>query len=158
MSISRRQFLQTFLGVSAAGLSLVSELALATLSRSQQLRQIFALNSFDETITELFDGEKLIDNHNKIKFIRLPQVAENGAIVPIKINSTLKNVTNIYILVKKNPHPLSAEFELSPALVAEISCRIKMAKSSEVIIIVKADGQYFRKKQYVKVAKGGCGG
>jgi len=155
---SRRKFITNMLSLSACSLTFASGLFHSSLAHAQQLKKSFSLRNFDETIEHLFRGEKLIDNHNKIKFHRLPRVAENGAVVPIKITSTLKKVTKIYILVEKNPHPLSAEFFLSPAVEPQVSARLKMAKTSNVIAIVEADGKFFRKIKRVKVAVGGCGG
>ena len=155
---SRRKFLTSICSVAAYSLSLATGLAHASLENVQWLNKSFSLSPYDETIEHLFKGAKLIDNHNKIKFERLPHVAENGAIVPIKIISSFKNVTKIYIFVEKNPHPLSAEFNLSPSVAAEVSARLRMAETSAVTVIVEADGKFYRKTKKVKVAIGGCGG
>ncbi len=155
---SRRKFLTQLLSLGAYSLSLASGFAHASLDKVQWLKRRFELSNFDETIAHLFNGAKLIDNHNKITLQRLPRVAENGAVVPIKVISRFEKITKIYILVEKNPHPLSAEFNLSPAVVAEVSARLKMAQTSNVIVIVEADGKFYRKIKKVKVAIGGCGG
>ncbi len=155
---SRRQFITKIITLTSYGLTLASGILYTPILAAQGLQKKFTLSNFDETIALLFNGEKLIDNHNKIKITRLPNVAENGAVVPIKISSHFEKITKIYILVKENPHPLSVEFFISPAVEAEVSARLKMAKTSDVIVIVEADSKFYRKFKKVKVSVGGCGG
>jgi sulfur-oxidizing protein SoxY len=91
-------------------------------------------------------------------FLKVPEIAENGAVVPVTINASLENVESISIVVEKNPRPLAATFEMIPGTLPEISCRIKMGETSDVMAVVKtADGVYSTSKQ-VKVTIGGCGG
>ena len=88
----------------------------------------------------------------------MPEIAENGAVVPVTIKTDLEDVSSISILVDENPTPLSATFDLTPAVEANISARIKMGQSSNVRAVVKAgDKVYFTTKE-VKVTIGGCGG
>lgn len=94
---------------------------------------------------------------DKIK-LKLPRIAENGSVVPITITSTIENVDSIYILSEKNPVPLIAQFSLDPELETFIGARFKMAKTCDVIVIVKAEDQYYQTRQRVKVTLGGCGG
>ena len=155
---SRRKFITHLLSLGGYSLTFASGILHSSLANAQWLQQRFSLSNYDETILHLFNGAELINNHNKIKFHRLPYIAENGTSVPIKITSTLKNVTKIYILVEKNPHPLSAEFFLSPAMEPQVSARLKMAQTSKVVTIIEADGKFYRKVKKVKVAIGGCGG
>ncbi len=155
---SRRDFLSNLISLGAYSLTIASGILYSPITHAKWLKKSFTLSQYDETIAYLFKGEKLIDNHNKIQISRLPRVAENGAVVPIKISSHFDKITKIYILVEKNPHPLSAEFFISPAVKAEVSARLKMAKTSNVIIIVEADGKFYRKVKKVKVSIGGCGG
>jgi sulfur-oxidizing protein SoxY len=90
--------------------------------------------------------------------LKVPEIAENGAVVPITIKTTLKNVESISIVVEKNPRPMVATFEIPPGTLADISSRIKMAETSDVTAVVKtSDGIYSTAKQ-VKVTIGGCGG
>jgi len=88
----------------------------------------------------------------------LPQIAENGAVVPVKINTTLANVELIAIVVENNPRPMSATFEIPAGTLPRITTRIKMGKTSNVLAVVKtSDGIYSASKE-VKVTIGGCGG
>ena len=155
---SRRKFISKILSMGAYSLSIASGVLHSPLANALKLKPIFALNDYDKTIKQLFNGAKLIDNHHKIQLYRLPKVAENGAIVPIKVISTFKKITKMYILVEENPHPLSIEFSISPSVKAHVSARLKMAKTSNVVVIVEADGKFYRKTKKVNVVKGGCGG
>lgn len=155
---SRRHFITRILSLGASGLALASGILYSPVSSAKWLKKSFTLNRYDKTIAHLFNDEKLIDNHNKIQISRLPRVAENGAVVPIKISSHFDKITKIFILIEKNPHPLSAEFFITPSVEAVVSARLKMAKTSNVIVIVEADGKFYRKVKKVKVSIGGCGG
>lgn len=87
-----------------------------------------------------------------------PDIAENGAVVSVKITTTLPKVESISIYVPVNAYPLSASYLLSGQMEASISSRIKMAKTADVVAIVKADGKLYTAKKAVKVTLGGCGG
>ena len=89
--------------------------------------------------------------------IKAPIQAENGAVVPISISTTLPNVQAIGIFVEKNATPLVANTEIAGAG-GYFSARMKMAQSSDVQVVVKADGKLYSAKQMVKVTVGGCGG
>ena len=86
-----------------------------------------------------------------------PDIAEDGAIVPITIESELPGVEAIWVFVEKNPSPLAARFDLEKNLDPFVSLRIKMNESSEVIAMVKSQDGYFSTVKKVKVVVGGCG-
>lgn len=123
---------------------------------SAWLAENFKQTQFEQTLQHLFQDATLIET-DKIT-LKIPQIAENGAVVPITISSSLDPVSRIFILVEKNPVPLAAQFDLSPELLPLVSARIKMAETSEVIVIAQSNGAYYRAKQQVKVTIGGCGG
>jgi sulfur-oxidizing protein SoxY len=87
-----------------------------------------------------------------------PDIAENGAVVPIGAASKLPNTTEIVMIVEKNPMPLAAAFTVPAGTVPEISTRLKMGQSSNVIAVVKADGKLYSATKETKVTLGGCGG
>ena len=87
-----------------------------------------------------------------------PDIAENGAVVPVGATSKLPNTTEIYLLVEKNPTPLSAGFIIPPGTVADVQTRLKMGQSTNVVAVVKADGKLFSATKETKVTLGGCGG
>ena len=89
--------------------------------------------------------------------MKAPPVAENGAVVPITVDTTLANVESIAILVEKNPQPLVTAVNMSGAD-SYFSTFIKMAQTSDVHIVVKACGKLYGAKATIKVTAGGCGG
>jgi len=88
-----------------------------------------------------------------------PDIAENGAVVPLGAASTLPNVKQLLILVEKNPSALVASFGVTDAVMASFSTRAKMGQSSDVYAVaITNDGKTFFAKKEVKVTLGGCGG
>ena len=87
-----------------------------------------------------------------------PDIAENGAVVPIGVASTLPNVTMVAIMVEKNPTTLAASFTLPAATEPNIQTRVKMGQTSNVFAVVKSDGKFFMTSKEIKVTLGGCGG
>jgi sulfur-oxidizing protein SoxY len=90
--------------------------------------------------------------------ITAPDIAENGAVVPIAVASKIANTQSISILVEKNPSSLAAEFDILPGTEANVGTRVKMGQSSNVHAVVKAGGKYYVATKEVKVTLGGCGG
>ncbi len=90
--------------------------------------------------------------------LKAPEIAENGAIVPVEVTSRLPGTQAIYIFADKNPQPLVAIFDITPGIEPFISTRIKMGESSKVRVLVKAAGKFYVATQEVKVTIGGCGG
>ena len=89
--------------------------------------------------------------------LEVPQIAEDGAVVPITVQSSLEQVDEILVFVEKNPTPLAARFHLNSNLEPFASLRIKRNESCEVIAVVKSRGEYFTSSKAVKVMVGGCG-
>ncbi|MGA9394310.1 MAG: thiosulfate oxidation carrier protein SoxY [Azonexus sp.] len=87
-----------------------------------------------------------------------PDIAENGAVVPIGVASTLPNVTMIAIMIEKNPSTLAANFTLPAGTEPFIQTRVKMGQTSNVYALVKSDGKFFMTSKEIKVTAGGCGG
>ena len=87
-----------------------------------------------------------------------PEIAENGAVVPIGAVSKLPGTESISILIAKNPTALAASFDIPAGTEPAVSTRVKMAETSDVYVVVKAQGKYYATKKEVKVTIGGCGG
>ena len=118
--------------------------------------KVFNATGKSAALLELF-GTDVTTTTDQIT-LKVPEIAENGAVVPVSIKTTLQNVESISIVVEKNPRPMVANFEILPGTLADISSRIKMAKTSDVTAVIKtSDGLYATTKQ-VKVTIGGCGG
>lgn len=89
--------------------------------------------------------------------ITAPDIAENGAIVPVAVTSKIPNTQSISIIAEKNPFPLAASFDISAGGEAYVSTRVKMGQTSDVRAIVKADGKFYTAIKEVKITVGGCG-
>ncbi len=88
-----------------------------------------------------------------------PDIAENGAVVPIGVACALPGVKKLLVLVEKNPSVLSAMFDVSDAVDANFSTRVKMGQSSNVYAVaMTGDGKLLFAQKEVKVTLGGCGG
>lgn len=88
-----------------------------------------------------------------------PDIAENGAVVPIGVSTTVAGVMKLLILVEKNPNTLAAAFSVSDAVEASFSTRVKMGQSSDVYAVaITGDGRALFARKEVKVTLGGCGG
>jgi sulfur-oxidizing protein SoxY len=90
--------------------------------------------------------------------INAPDIAENGAVVPVGVSSKLGKTESIAILVEKNPNALAASFDIPAGTEANVTTRVKMGQSSNVHAVVKADGKFYVATKEVKVTLGGCGG
>ena len=93
-----------------------------------------------------------------VVFFSTPDIAENGAVVPIGVTSNLPKTESIAILVEKNPNMLAASFDLPQGTEPSLTTRVKMGQSSNVYALVKADGKYYVASKEIKVTLGGCGG
>lgn len=100
---------------------------------------------------------KTAEPSDKVK-MDAPEIAENGAVVPISVSSTLDNVTSISILVAENPNALAASYRIPAGTLPSVANRLKMAKTTNVIAIVEAGGKLYSATKEVKVTVGGCGG
>ncbi len=90
--------------------------------------------------------------------VKAPDIAENGAVVPITVETDMPNVSSIVIIASGNEQPLIAGFQLGAGAVGFVSTRIKMAKTADVVAVVKAGDKLYSAKKEVKVTIGGCGG
>jgi len=153
MTVSRRKFFIN-LGKSAGYLALIA--SLPQIAWAKWNKKAFAATNLDVAIKEKFGTLAIVDS-NEVK-LKAPAIAENGAVVPIKVKTDLANVKSISLLVKDNPYPLVTTLHIGPGSLADIQIRIRMGKTSEVIALVEADGKLHRAKQLVKVTIGGCGG
>jgi sulfur-oxidizing protein SoxY len=158
MNRQRRQVLRT-----GGGLTLVALVTAAgwlrpgeALAADAWNKAAFETNSMDATMKALGGGAPA--QSKDIAFFQTPDIAENGAVVPIGITSTIPNTQSIAILVEKNPNMLAAVFDIPPGTDPSLSTRIKMGQTSNVYALVKADGKYYVASKEIKVTLGGCGG
>ena len=100
---------------------------------------------------------KTAEPSDKVK-LDAPEIAENGAVVPISVTTDLADVTSISFLVTENPNALAASYRIPSGTMPSVANRLKMAKTSNVIAIVEAGGKLYSATKEVKVTVGGCGG
>jgi sulfur-oxidizing protein SoxY len=150
--MQRRTFLKgTITAGVATSVGLIAPSALAKWSK-----ETFEADSPDAVLKALL-GETKAEASDKIK-IKAPEIAENGAVVPIEITTDIEGAESIAIIIEKNPTPLAANFVLGEGAVAGVKCRCKMGKTSNVTAVIKAGDKAYTSTTEVKVTKGGCGG
>jgi sulfur-oxidizing protein SoxY len=151
MKATRRQAIKT----TGAMATLVS-LGLVTQSQAQAAvdRASFEVKTMADALKAIGGTPATSDQISVVS----PDIAENGAVVPVGASSKLADTTEIYLLVEKNPTPLSAGFILPAGTVADVQTRLKMGQSTNVIAVVKAGGKLYSATKETKVTLGGCGG
>jgi sulfur-oxidizing protein SoxY len=90
--------------------------------------------------------------------IDAPQIAENGAVVPIEVSSNIANTKSISVVIEKNPFPLAAKFDFGDGALPYVKVNVKMGESSFVRVVAEAGGRFYTASKEVKVTIGGCGG
>jgi sulfur-oxidizing protein SoxY len=131
-------------------------LGLITQSQAQAAvdRAGFSVKTLDEALKAIGGNAATSDQITVVS----PDIAENGAVVPVGVVSKLPNTTEIFIMIEKNPTPLAAVFMIPDGTVPDVQTRVKMGQSTNVIAVVKADGKLFSAIKETKVTLGGCGG
>ncbi|MFY9760626.1 MAG: thiosulfate oxidation carrier protein SoxY [Xanthobacteraceae bacterium] len=155
---TRRVIVQGAIAGSLAGLGLagVAPLSPARADAAKWPKDAFGQKTEADAIKTLFAG-KTPEASDKVN-LDAPEIAENGAVVPISVSTTLPDVTSIAILVSENPFPLAAIYPIPPGTSPTVANRLKMAKTSKVIALVTSGDKVFSASKEVKVTVGGCGG
>src|ERR1700721_1405790 len=154
---TRRLILQgagvvALVGLGNIGFGLAPALAAAN---DKYPEDAFKAKSAADAIKALYG--KTAEPSDKVK-LDAPEIAENGAVVPISVTTDLADVTSISFLVTDNPNALAASYRIPAGTVPSVANRLKMAKTSNVIAIVEAGGKLYSHIKKVKVTVGGCGG
>lgn len=140
-----------------AGLALATIAALPrSLLAATWPEEAFKSEAASDALRSLFGTDKITPSDQIT--LGVPTIAENGAVVPVDVSTSLDNVESISIVVANNPRPLAASFELTPGTIPEIASRIKMGQTSDVMAVVKTDAGLYSTAREVKVTIGGCGG
>ena len=153
---SRRIFLQGSLAAGSLGVAVAAGLLTPTRVLAAWNSDAFTAKNLDAAMKALTGMEGASDSGD-IK-IKAPDIAENGAVVPVTVSTSIENVQSISIVAINNPSPLVASFEPGSRAEGFVATRIKMGKSGDVIAVVQANGKLFRAAKEVKVTIGGCGG
>jgi sulfur-oxidizing protein SoxY len=154
--LSRRVILQGAGAVALVGLGNVSfGLPALAAANDKYPEEAFKQKSDADVIKSLYG--KTAETSDKIK-LDAPEIAENGAVVPVSVTTALSDVTSISFLVAENPIVLVASYRIPAGTVPSVANRIKMAKTSKVTVLVEAGGKLYSADKEVKVTVGGCGG
>src|SRR5580704_16878124 len=153
-SLSRRLLLQGAGSVALIGLGFGSMPALAA-ANDNYPEDAFKQKSDADAIKSLYG--KTAEASDKVK-LDAPEIAENGAVVPISVATTLENVTSIALLVSENLNALAASYVIPEGTLPSVANRLKMQNTTNVIAIVEAGGKLYCATKEVKVTVGGCGG
>jgi len=152
---TRRLILQGAAGVVLLGLGDLPFAPARAAANDKYPEEAFKQKSEADAIKALYG--KAAEASDKIK-LDAPEIAENGAVVPVSVSTTLANVTSISFLVSENPVVLIASYKIPAGTVPSVANRIKMAKTSNVTVVVEAGGKVYSAAKEVKVTVGGCGG
>lgn len=156
-SATRRLILQGAGAVALVGLgNLPFEMAPALAAANDKYPEdAFKAKSEADAIKALYG--KSPEPSDKVK-MDAPEIAENGSVVPISVSTTLADVTSIAFLVSENPVALVATYRIPAGTAPSVGNRIKMARTSNVTVVVEAGGKLYSATKEVKVTVGGCGG
>ncbi len=116
----------------------------------------FTSKTMDDALAAM--GAMSPENNSVFIHLTVPEIAENGAIVPVTVVSSLPKVEQISIFVDKNPNVMAANFIFPEGTEYMVTTRVKMGQTANVVALVKADGKFYRTAKEVKVTAGGCGG
>jgi len=154
MQHMRREFLKSTSGL--LGLLLAAGFLRPEDVHAQDWNQAaFAAKSLEDLVKLLGGGGA---QESAEVTIVAPDIAENGAVVPIGVVSKLAKTASIAILVEKNPSVLAAAFTIPEGTSPDLQTRVKMAQTSNVFALVKAGGKFFYAAKEIKITLGGCGG
>ena len=154
------QLRRTFLKSTGAAGTVAVAIAAGLLKPGQVLAAEWNKSAFDAK--NIADAMKGVNAAGAAKsadiLIKAPEIAENGAVVPVEVTSKIAGTTDIAILVDQNVNPMIADFTFANGAQGFVSTRIKIARTSNITVVVKAGGKSYMTAKEVKVTIGGCGG
>jgi len=151
-SIKRRTLLKVAVGGYAVAMAVGAGLLVPWYALAAWPKEAFNAKAVGDALNNLYQSDALVDSGN-IK-IKTQQTSTNGAVVPVTIETSLPNAESISVIVEKNTRPLAGQFVLTDAVKPKVSTRIKVAKSSRVMAVIKADGKLHTAAQEVEVTVG----
>lgn len=155
IDIKRRLFLKGSVAASAMGAAVAAGVLVPGQLLAAWPKEAFEAKDLDAAMSALLGGEA--EQSGEV-VVTAPEIAENGAVVPVTVSSELADLESITILAPNNPVPLVANFVMGAGAVGYASTRIKMGKTGDVVGVVKAGGKLYKAAKEVKVTVGGCGG
>ncbi len=154
-SNKRRVFLKGTLAAGTVGVAVGAGLLAPSQLLAAWPEPAFKARGFDESLNAALGTTELPDGDISIT---APEIAENGMVVPVTVETGMGDVTEMALFVEKNGAPLTSKYVLGAGAVPMFATRIKMGESSDVIAAVKSGGTWYGARQEVKVTIGGCGG
>jgi sulfur-oxidizing protein SoxY len=154
--MQRRTFLKGSLASGTVAVAVSAGLLTPSAVMAAWPKSAFEAKDMQAAMSDLF-GTAQTEPSSDIS-IKAPDIAENGAVVPVSVETGIGGVEEIAIIAEKNGTPLAANFKLAGSAKGYVSTRIKMAKTSNVIAVVKTGGKAYSARKEVKVTIGGCGG
>ena len=154
---TRRRLLRNFVlaGFLSASINVLRSVVASAADVAGWPQEAFKQKSVADALKSLFGKTAEVSDQVKLD---APEIAENGAVVPIGISTSLPNVTSISVMVTENPYALAASYKIPEGTVPAVSNRLKMAKTTNVVAIVESGGRFYSATKEVKVTVGGCGG
>ncbi|HFC93497.1 MAG TPA: thiosulfate oxidation carrier protein SoxY [Leucothrix mucor] len=153
--MKRRTFLKGSLAASVTGVAVGGSL----LAPNMLFAGEAAKNPYKATSVE--DALKILgittEDSDKVTVVA-PDLAENAAVVPVEVKTTIEGAEEIHVFISNNPTVYAAKFKLGEGIDPAVKCRFKVGKTGDVVAVVKAGDKYYMGKKAVKVTKGGCGG
>lgn len=150
----RRSFLKIFASCSTLLVSAAYGILKPLVTLAEWNADAFSADTEADAVARFFPGKKITpdDSIN----IGVYDLVENGAVVPVKIETSIPEVDSITILVEHNPNPLIASFKLGKGCNGFIATRIKMDQSSDIIAVIESQGKLYSTRKFVEVLEGGC--
>lgn len=156
MNTKRRSFIKSSAAAGAFGVAVSAGLITPRAVMAAWPKAAFAATDVDSAVKNAFGSSATTESSDIA--LKAPEIAENGAVVPITVTSKIAGTESISLLISKNPTPLTATFKMGKGAEGFVSTRVKMSKTSDLVVVVKANGKLYSAKKEVKVTIGGCGG
>jgi sulfur-oxidizing protein SoxY len=152
----RRNFLGSSLTKGAVGAAWAAGLLTPEALLAEWPKEGFAAKDVPTVLKDLYGVD--VTEDDPAVHIKIPEIAENGAVVPVTVETSMEGVTQITLFASVNPAPLAADFRLTDSVPPMIATRIKLSKTGDVVAVVKAGDKLYSARKKVKVTIGGCGG
>lgn len=155
MNRGRRRILACGLKSAALAVAAVSGLLQPLVVYAKRNANAFQAETERDALAQLFPGQEVLPSEEIT--IGAHDLVENGAVVPISIETSLPDISSISVLADKNPNPLVAKFNLTPPCRGFIATRLKVAEPSNIVAVVESGGKLYSARKFIEVVAGGCG-
>lgn len=155
ISTKRRVFLKGTLAAGTVGVAVGAGLLAPSKLLAAWPAEMFEADSLESAMEAALGSADIADGDVELS---APEIAENGAVVPVSVETGLDNVSEIAIFVEQNNLPLTQRYVLASGAKPSVSSRIRMGESSNVVAAVKSGDTWYKTVREVKVTVGGCGG